>query len=346
MKKERLMKNVKNIFAAAAVCVALFSCATSKDAFVPIDKAVSANDFATAMAVIDNAEKPLYQDNDAVSKALDKGVLEHYGEQWNPSTQELGEADRLIQEAQTKSVTAEIASFIANDNTKEYAGEDYENIYLNVFNALSYYHDGKLEDAIVEIRNLTDSSGKLAVLKAKYEGKGLADKLKEALDPVAKLGVSIPSLDFAAQIDYSDSALAHYVSALFFRAAGKEDDARIEFDAIVAAFASSASVYTGAVPASINDEKQIPSGKARLNVIGFTGLAPIKVAQSVPILLTEGTIIKAAVEGEKQDKNAVYLLPTQASALQAAVAVTGPLFAILHSIYIPLSPLRLQKSTT
>jgi hypothetical protein len=61
---------------------------------------------------------------------LDKGLLEHYVGNYRDSSQDLENAERLIQDTFTKSVTAGIASYIANDNTKEYPGEDYEDIYL------------------------------------------------------------------------------------------------------------------------------------------------------------------------------------------------------------------------
>jgi len=328
-----------NLFAllGAGMVFFLASCATSSNAWKKIDTAVEAGNYPAGVAEIaagQEGKKPIYKEDNVVSLYLDKGLIEHYAGNYADSAQSFGQADRVIQEAQTKSVTAEVASFIANDNTKEYAGEDYEDIYLNVFNALNYYHEGKLEDALVEIRNLTDSSGKLSLLKAKYAKDG--EKLKEALDPVAKLGLPLPGLDFAAQMDYSDSALAHYISALFFRAAGKDDDARIELDAIAAAFAGSSSVYRTSVPASIAEEKNVQAGSSRLNIISFTGFAPRKVSATIPILFGSDAASIPVTGIAKADQNLqLYLNGPQFSALTLAKPITGTLFGLLKNLYTP-----------
>ena len=233
-------------------------------------------------------------------------------------------------------MTQNAASFIANDNTKDYAGEDYEDIYLNVFNALNYYHAGKIDDALVEIRILTESSGKLAQLESKYQGSG--GKFAEALAPVRKIIADVPAIEPNVSVNFADSALARYMSALFYRGQGKEDDARIEFERIAGAYAASPTIYQGQPPASIPDELAVPAGKARLNVMAFTGLSPVKEAQSVPILPTAGNIIEASEAAKKRDKNTAYLMPAQARAVKDAQVVTGALFAILHLVFAPDIP--------
>ena len=120
-----------------------------------------------ALRAAQEAQKPLYPESNAISLRLDKGLLEHYAGNHEESPEDLMEAERLMEEAFTKSVTEAMASYIANDNTKEYPGEDYKDIYLSVFNALNFYYLGNVEDALVEIRKLTHSSGKLNMLSQK-----------------------------------------------------------------------------------------------------------------------------------------------------------------------------------
>jgi len=152
---------------------ALFlSCASASGVYRNIDNAVYQNNFERGIAEIvigQEKKRPIYPEKNAVSLFLDKGLLEHYAGNYSSSSRDLENAERLIQEAFTKSITAGIASYIANDNLKEYPGEDYEDIYLNVFNALNYYHNHNIEEAMVEIRKITMSNGKLDLLSKKYE---------------------------------------------------------------------------------------------------------------------------------------------------------------------------------
>jgi hypothetical protein len=255
------------------------SSAAESGAYQNIDIAVNQNDFERGVAALragQEGRRPLYPEKNAVSLYLDKGLLEHYAGNYKDSAQDLIQAERLIQEAFTKSVTADIASYIANDNTKEYPGEDYEDLYINVFNALNFYNNGNTEGALVEIRKLTLSSEKLDMLSRKYEErtKSAGDYLMNGLN---KIGLRVnPQLPQGNPVNFSNSALARYLSVLFYLDDRNEDSARIEFDQLKAAFTANSKVYYNPIPKSIDGMRTIPSGKARLNIIGFAGLSPVK----------------------------------------------------------------------
>ena len=255
------------------------SCASASGAYRNIDNAVYQNDFERGIAEIvigQDRKKPIYPEKNAVSLFLDKGLLEHYAGNYSSSSRDLENAERLIQEAFTKSITAGIVSYIANDNTKEYPGEDYEDIYLNVFNALNYYHNNNTEEAMVEIRKITMSNGKLDLLSKKYE-EGSKFATQHLLETLHSIGfMTALELPRGEPVLFSDSALARYLSALFYQSQGKTDDARIEFDRLNAAFTGNPKIYYHPFPKSAEDDQDIPLEKARLNVIAFTGLSPIK----------------------------------------------------------------------
>jgi len=257
-----------------------FSCATRPEAYREIDRAVDKNEFDMAVEALRKGQErgsPIYPEKNAVSLYLDKGLLEHYAGNFANSSQDLQEAERLIQEAFTKSVTADIASYIANDNTKEYPGEDFEDIYINVFNALNYYNRGNIDGALVEIRKLTTSSGKLDMLSRKYENARRSGGGNGAAETLRGFGISAnDAMPRGEPVNFSNSALARYLSALFYLSDGKADSARIEFEQLQAAFASNSKVYYNPVPKSVKDIQTVPAGKARLNVIGFSGLSPVK----------------------------------------------------------------------
>jgi hypothetical protein len=287
-KNVRLAKLVRII----AVCLflnglalLLLSCATNFNAYAGIDDAVSQNDFEAGINTIkkgQETQKRLYPEKNTISLYLDKGLLEHYAGNYVNSSNDLQEAERFIQEAFTKSITAGIASYVANDNTKEYAGEDFEDIYLNVFNALNYYNRGNTEGALVEIRKLSISSGKLDMLSRKYEdvGKSAGDWLMERLGVLQfvlspHFFMENPDLFMQKPMNFSNSALARYLGALFYLGDRNTDSARIEFDQLRQAFANT-NIYKNSIPNAVADAQNVPLGKARLNIFGFSGLSPVK----------------------------------------------------------------------
>jgi hypothetical protein len=272
-------RNRIHVYFFLLACLGFLACATGPDAYRDIDRAVEYNDFKTGIeAIVKGQErrKPIYPEKNAISLFLDKGLLEHYAGNYTNSSSDLQEAERLIQEAYTKSITENIASYIANDNTKEYPGEDFEDIYLNIFNALNYYNAGRIDGALVEIRKLTWSGGKLDLLGQKYENAD-TNAATETLVQLASLGFTgFPDLPRRNPANFSDSALARYLGALFYLGEGNADSARIEFERLETAFAANRNIYYNPFPQSAIDAQTVPEGKARLNIIGFTGLSPIK----------------------------------------------------------------------
>ena len=276
--RDTVKKVGRGVFVTALAFVAL-SCATRSDSYKDIDSAVDNNSYNAAVVFIEKGQeqkKPIYPEKNSVMLFLDKGILEYYAGNYQQSNNDLQEAERLIEEAFTKSVSADLMSYIANDNTKEYPGEDFEDIYINVFNALNYYKQDNLEAALVEIRKLSLQNGKLDMLARKYEnaGRSFSDK---AMEQFGKLGFRLTdSLPKPGSLTFTNSALARYLAALFFLGDGNRDGARIEFDQIASAFAASPKVYTNPVPKTVAEDRAVPAGQARLNVIAFSGLSPVK----------------------------------------------------------------------
>jgi hypothetical protein len=71
-----------------------------------------------------------------------------------------------MDELYTKSISKEAASFLINDNTIPYRGEDFENAMVNLFMALNYAGVGNREDALVEARKVDN---KLNVINSRYD---------------------------------------------------------------------------------------------------------------------------------------------------------------------------------
>lgn len=290
------MKAISKIFFIASVCAVLASCASTAH-YDPVDSAVANGDFTAALANLRGAKKSAYPERDSILYALDAGLLAHYAFDYKDSSKQLGDAERGIEAAFTKSITLEASSFLVNDNVKEYPGEDYEDVYLNVFNALNYYNTGSVEDAMVEIRRIDN---KLKFISTKY-GTAITGAQSAALEKTSE----IPYDPAAATVKFSNSALARYLSMLFYRSEGKDDDARIDRDQVKLAFANQPSVYTFPLPKSLDNELSIPKGKARLNVISFNGPSPIKTQNTTRIALSDSNWLKIALPVITQRPSAI-----------------------------------------
>ena len=129
-------------------------------------------------------------------------------------------------------------------------------------NHLNYYHDGKIDDAVVETNRAIN---KITVLSNKHEQELI--KAREA----AKLKEGE-----TASISFHDSALAEYLRMLYCRSIGDYDGAATNQRMIKDAFVTQKKLYDFPVPESVDEELSVPSGKARLNVIAFSGISPVK----------------------------------------------------------------------
>ena len=275
----------KNGVKIKTLCIPFFafflfvSCASNRS-FARLEQEVTNHRFLEAIEYLDRNRSRLYGPRDTILYYLDRGMLSHFARLHEESIRLLQNAERAIEAAFTVSVTQEIATLFINDNMRDYPGEDYEDIYINFFNALNFFHLGMMESAMVEIRKMIV---KLTHLATKY------NLIISELQQMA-LQDNFTDLPFnpAAPVNFSDSALARYLAMLFYRSQGLEDDARIASEWLRLAFANAPAVYTFPVPSTIPAELNIPHGMARLNIIAFSGLSPVKTSNTIRIPLPGG----------------------------------------------------------
>ena len=267
-----------------------FSCATTEH-YAKVDDSIAGERYSDSVGILDSLKGRIYKNisRDAVLYYLDKGMLSHYAGEYEESSKLLQEAERTIEEAFTKSITRAAGSVLVNDNLLEYAGEDYEDIYINAFNALNYYNQGNIDGAMVEIRRMNI---KLQTLETKYDA-ARSELQKQALAE-GVVDSDIPENENAPS-KFSDSALARYLGMLFYRQAGQQDSARIDRENLLLAFANNRDIYNYSVPSSISGELEIPAGLARVNVIAFSGLSPVKKDKVLRIPLPGPRWIKIAL---------------------------------------------------
>jgi tetratricopeptide (TPR) repeat protein len=245
--------------------------------FQQADAGANDRDYARAARMLDGPDsKKYYGDKDQVLRYLDTGMLYQLGGQPDQSIKRLEEADRLIDENYTKSVSNAVASFVLNDYQLEYFGEAYEDIYVNVFKAIDYIQLGRYEDAGVEIRRVNT---KLNLLEDKY-GR-FADSLNAS--PTARGAVK------PGRTEFHNSALARYLSALLYRAENRPDDAALDLRNLREAFATQPNLFNFAVP-KLDEAPQAP-GTVRLSVLAFTGRSPLKRANNLRINTLQNLIV-------------------------------------------------------
>jgi uncharacterized protein len=287
----------KRIFCLKLVVFSLLfmSCATMADFdFSAIDSSIRRSDYAAVYTDLQAGSSKLYSKNDLVLEDLDKGLISHYAGESDRSNKELSDAEQKIRDYYSKSVTQTITSFVVNDTVKDYSGETYEDIYTNIFKGLNYLSLGQFDEAFVEIRRFDN---KLKEITSQYQGQ-LANE-KRQLSSGAE---SVP----AVNLKFHNSALARYISMLMYRSEGNPDDARIDYNQLKDAFVLQSELYHFDVPHSIDGDIEIPRGMARLNIISFTGLAPVKVENTVRVT-TAGTYYKLALpEMKKRGSRIAY----------------------------------------
>lgn len=256
--------------AAAALVAVLAGCATRNTLFAETDKAVRDSDFPRAVSLLEENQDRMYGNRDGVLYFLDSGMLLHYAGEYGASTQRLDEAERLIEEYFTQSVTQAAATFLINDTLQDYGGEDFEDIYLNVFKALNFIAEGRPDSALVEARRINI---KLNLLEDKYRDLAASyERAEEAEGPDIEPGES----------RFFNSALARYLSLVLRRGDGDMDGVRIDWQLLREAFQEQANLYD--FPNPLTDETARRPEDARLSVLAFTGQSPIKVAQTLWIV--------------------------------------------------------------
>ena len=253
---------------------------TDKSHYAGTDSMLAQADYPAAIARIESARNKAYTAKDRTVFYLDMGMLYHWNGEYGKSNEYLEMAERAIEDSFARSLSRSASSLILNDNVLEYAGEDYEDIYLNAFKALNYLALGQNDDAFVELRRINH---KLAQLAGKYDK--VARKLsqaEEAQEPFRP-----------GKSHFQESALGRYLSLLLYRNEYRWDDVRIDLDKISRGWKLQPDIYTFAEPDFSLEKQRVAAPKARLNVIAFSGLAPDKKAATFYIHTEENLIVLA-----------------------------------------------------
>ncbi len=268
---------------------------TQRGHLTGIEDKLGVNDFEGALVQVKTARGGQYKEKDRILYYLDAGLLSHYSAQWEESNALLADAERGIEDAYTRSVRSAAASIMLNDNALEYAGEDYEDVYLNVFKAINYLRLGEFDSAFVEIRRIND---KLNLLEDRHAN------VATGFNTATEKGKPFTP----GRAKFHNSALARYLSMLMYRAEGNRDSARIDMMKINEAWQAAPEVYDFKMPSLTTALTPSPDAYAKLNVIGFYGRSPDKLARTLYIHTRKDAVLIMTTEQKSTKKTNVTAL--------------------------------------
>jgi hypothetical protein len=274
-----------SIFSIIIVGSLILSCAsvrTSTNYYTPILTDLKTENYPAAISKIDLARKNSdYTKKERVLFYLDKGITQYYNDEHDKSIQNFSTAEKYMEELFTKSLSKAALSWVLNDNAMDYYGEVYEDLYINIFQALNYLNLKNFEDAYVEINRVND---KLRELNLKYEN--LIDNLNSSDDAKVKIEKAPDNL--------TSDVLAHYLSYLLYRADHEPDNSRISFEKMIQTWDLHSDIYSQAKPVTLREPPRLRG--TYLNVIAFTGFAPYKKSVGAKITTYEDAIGISSVE--------------------------------------------------
>lgn len=227
----------------------------------------ASGNYESTVQLMENLDQnEVYKSKDQVLLYLEHGLVNHFAGNYQSSSRYFTNAEDEIDNLFTKSVSRAIQSFVVNDNSLAYDGEDYEDIYLNVFKGLNYIHMNELESALVEVRRVTY---KLERLDEKYHG------LVESLSKADTTNTDKDKWK-AGETNVQNSALGRYLSTILYAKTDKPDDARIELSNLMKAYQEQPSVYDFDKPSEEQLQRLTRPNSYNLVIQAFAGRAPIK----------------------------------------------------------------------
>lgn len=172
----------------------LAGCATYSDSFSVVERNLSAQRYDAALQDI---EKQSGSKTGRVLYLLDRGMVLRMKRDFAGSNEALEAAKTEMERLYAASVSENALSFIVNDATVSYAGDDYEQVLVHLFMALNYLELGQTNDARVEALQVDI-------------------KLRE-------IGEKIPGNKF------TEDALSRYITGMIYEELGEWSDAMIAY---------------------------------------------------------------------------------------------------------------------
>jgi len=278
----------RNTQFALILTLLLTGCAAGGLDYQGLETQLQSNNCPGALEFIEDS-KEKYGANRELIYLMDAGMVNLRCGNYAESNRFLQDADQLSEDLWTKSISREAASFVINEYTIEYAGEDFEKVMISLLGALNYSLKGDYEGALVEARRI---NSKLIEYNDKYENKNV----------------------------YSEDAFARYLSGMLYEVDAPDslqnlDSAYIDYYHAYKAYNKYAVDYGTPLPRvfvedflrvaeatdRLGEIKDLASGRqwmkhskvtdmGRLVLVYFAGKAPVKVEEAIIMSGPQGPI--------------------------------------------------------
>jgi hypothetical protein len=94
------------------------------------------------------------ESRDELLYLLDLGITQNTAGKYQESIKTFAKAEKIAEIKDYTSLSQEVASVLSNENTKNYKGEDFEKILINVYQLINYACLGENSEALVEARKI------------------------------------------------------------------------------------------------------------------------------------------------------------------------------------------------
>ncbi|MBI4846775.1 MAG: hypothetical protein HY810_09965 [Candidatus Omnitrophica bacterium] len=273
----------------------LYSCAVLPKNIIQVDNLVIQTQYESALSLLE-ADKNAYGKNNELLYLLDLGLIQHFSGKYKQSIDTFDKAKLKYEELYTESLSKVAATWLVNDYLQPYQGEDFERVFINIFQAFNYIMLGEFEDAIIEAR---DVDSKLTAINSQY-----SDDQKNVYkeDAFARFLMGICYEIGASKEDLNDAFISYAKASNIY-----DDDFAENYgvhcpdilkDNILTAsrfmglseFSRFRDIYYNRHFISLAEKAK----KAEIYLIQYNGISPAKFAQEFSIPTPDGNIIKVA----------------------------------------------------
>ena len=285
---------------------AISGCGVPRHLTATVDEMSARGEYSQALGYVEEHQDD-YQSRNRLLFYLDEGMLAFSLGDFEKAIQAFTAADKLMEELYTISVSREATTFLINDNTAPYRGEDFESVMVNLFLALSYANLSKIEDALVEARKI---DSKLATINLQYDEEQ-QNTYRE--DPFVRMLIGILYEMGQTSADLNDAYISYRLAIKGYESEYQRFG--VSVPGVLAENALSTAEFMGTVEQDQLRERfpsqQFPSlaeRKEKAEVFGlhFNGRAPVKEPATIVFPMPDGFLLKLAFPTYKKvDKRIV-----------------------------------------
>jgi len=128
------------------IAIGCSGCASYSYSFSAVEGAIANNKPAEALEILDK----IHDEKESVLYNLNKAILLRMQGDFTASNEAFELSKKLIETYEAVSISEQAGSFIVNDTTRTYIGENYEQVLLHLYASLNYLELGDPDAARVE----------------------------------------------------------------------------------------------------------------------------------------------------------------------------------------------------